>query len=84
MWWWPIRFYCQPQSPGLEIWGLGIGDWGQGLDNLFMIFFNIQGSNLRCLLTQFTTFGTREKGYKGIHIEYFPKNCWVFMGYLDL
>ena len=28
MWWWPIRFYCHPQSPGLGIWGFG--DWGLG------------------------------------------------------
>ena len=31
------------------------------IGNLFVIFFNNQGSNLRCLLMQFTTFGTREK-----------------------
>ena len=27
-----------------------------------MIFFNIQGANLRCFLTQFVTFRTRENG----------------------
>ena len=24
--WWPIRLYCQPQSPGLGIWDLGTSD----------------------------------------------------------
>ena len=33
--------------------------------NLFMIFFDIQGSNLGCFLAQFTTFGNREKGVQG-------------------
>ena len=26
MWWRCKRCYCHPQSPGLGLWGLGIGD----------------------------------------------------------
>ena len=34
--------------------------------NLFMIFFEHLGKNLRCFLTHFTTFVIREKGYNGV------------------
>ena len=51
--------------------------------NLFMIFFYIQGSNLRCFLTQFTTFGTREKGVQGYSYWIFSKEflgIWGLFG----
>ena len=38
-WWWPIRFYCQPKSFGLDY---GTLDFGLGLDN----YLKLLSSNL--------------------------------------
>ena len=51
--------FLTPPARGGKVW------------NLFMIFFNIQGTNLRCFLTHFTAFWIRGKVYNGI------KNNWV-------
>ena len=42
--------FLTPPARGGKVW------------NLFMIFFNIQGTNLHCFLTHFTAFGIRGKG----------------------
>ena len=52
MWWWPIRFYCHPQSPGLGIWGLGIGDRGLTI----MSHYSIQYSHTDYLYPGYLLF----------------------------
>ena len=64
--------------------GKGSNKKKKKVGNLFMIFFQHTRVKFALFIDAIHDIWNWGKGYKGILIEYFPKNCWVFKGYLDL